>query len=101
MGSGRTEVALALFGMLPTTGGSIAIDGQGVRIHTIQDAIGHGIGYVPEDRVTEGLFLEQSIGKNIVVRVMDHLRNSLRLTEPKRVSRRNRRVGQGPAHQDQ
>ena len=86
LGSGRTEVALALFGMLPTTGGSIAIAGQGARIHTIQDAIGHGIGYVPEDRVTEGLFLEQSIGKNVVVRVMDNLRNSLRLTEPKRVS---------------
>jgi simple sugar transport system ATP-binding protein len=85
LGSGRTEVALALFGMLPTTGGSIAIDGQGVRIHSIQDAIGHGVGYVPEDRVTEGLFLEQSIGRNIVVRVMDRLRNGLRLTDHKQV----------------
>jgi simple sugar transport system ATP-binding protein len=85
LGSGRTEVALALFGMLPTSGGSIAVDGKGVHIHSIQDAIGHGIGYVPEDRVSEGLFLEQSIGRNIVVRVMDQLRNGLRLTEPKRV----------------
>jgi simple sugar transport system ATP-binding protein len=86
LGSGRTEVALALFGMLPTTGGSIAIDGQGVRIHSIQDAIGHGIGYVPEDRVSEGLFLEQSIGRNVVVRVMDRLRNGLRLIDHKQVA---------------
>jgi simple sugar transport system ATP-binding protein len=86
LGSGRTEVALALFGLLPTTGGSIAVDGQGVHIHSIQDAIGHGIGYVPEDRVTEGLFLEQAIGKNIVVRVMDRLRGSLGLTDPKQVA---------------
>jgi simple sugar transport system ATP-binding protein len=85
LGSGRTEVALALFGMLPTSGGSIAVDGQGVRIRSIQDAIGHGIGYVPEDRVTEGLFLEQTIGRNIVVRVMDRLRNGLRLTDRKQV----------------
>jgi simple sugar transport system ATP-binding protein len=85
LGSGRTEVALALFGMLPTSGGSIAVDGQGVRIRSIQDAIGHGIGYVPEDRVTEGLFLEQAIGRNIVVRVMDRLRNGLRLTDKKQV----------------
>lgn len=85
LGSGRTEVALALFGMLRTSGGSIAVEGKGVHIHSIQDAIGHGIGYVPEDRVTEGLFLEQAIGKNIVVRVMDQLRNSLRLIEPKQM----------------
>jgi simple sugar transport system ATP-binding protein len=87
LGSGRTEVALALFGMLPTRSGQITMDGKRVRLRSIQDAISHGIGYVPEDRVTEGLFLEQSIGKNIVVRVIDALRTPLRLTDPKRVER--------------
>jgi simple sugar transport system ATP-binding protein len=87
LGSGRTEVALALFGLLPAGSGSIVIDGAPVRIRSIQDAIAHGVGYVPEDRVTEGLFQEQAIGKNIVVRVLDQLRNSLRLTDPKRVER--------------
>lgn len=85
LGSGRTEVALALFGMLPTTAGQIAVNGKDVRIRSIQDAIGQGIGYVPEDRVTEGLFLEQAIGKNIVVRVIDRLRGAMNLTNPKRV----------------
>ena len=36
------------------------MDGKAVRIHSIQDAIDHGIGYVPEDRLSEGLFLEQT-----------------------------------------
>ena len=85
LGYGRTEVALALFGMLPASSGQILMDGAPIRLRSIQDAINHGIGYVPEDRVTEGLFLEQPIGKNIVVRVIDRLRGPLRLTDPKRV----------------
>lgn len=87
LGSGRTEVALALFGMLPTRSGQITMEGKRIHLRSIQDAIRHGIGYVPEDRVTEGLFLEQSIGKNIVVRVIDALRTPLGLTDPKRVER--------------
>jgi simple sugar transport system ATP-binding protein len=66
LGSGRTELALALFGMKPADKGVITLDGQPVRIRSIQDAIRLGIAYVPEDRLTEGLFLTQSIGKNIV-----------------------------------
>jgi simple sugar transport system ATP-binding protein len=60
LGSGRTELALALFGMLPIAGGHIEIDETPVKIRSVQDAIAHGIGYVPEDRLTEGLFLEQA-----------------------------------------
>lgn len=85
LGSGRTELALALFGMLPFDSGEIEMDGAPVRVRSIQDAIANGIGYVPEDRLTEGLFLEQSIGRNIVVRVIDQLRGALGLTDPKRV----------------
>ncbi len=86
LGSGRTELALALFGMLPIDSGRITIDGQPVRIRTIHDAITHGIGYVPEDRLSEGLFLEQSIGNNVVVRTIDKLRGALGLTDPRQVS---------------
>jgi simple sugar transport system ATP-binding protein len=86
LGSGRTELALALFGMLPITHGDIEIDGKLVKIHSVQDAIQHGIGYVPEDRLTEGLFLEQSIGRNVVVRTIDRLRGTLGLTDPARVT---------------
>jgi len=86
LGSGRTELALALFGMLPIASGTIAMDGKPVRIRTIHDAISHGIGYVPEDRLSEGLFLEQSIGNNIVVRIIDRLRGALGLTDKRQVT---------------
>lgn len=86
LGSGRTELALALFGMLPIDSGAISMDGKPVRIHTIHDAISHGIGYVPEDRISEGLFLEQSIGNNVVVRIIEKLRGALGLTDPRQVT---------------
>ncbi|MCX6042490.1 MAG: sugar ABC transporter ATP-binding protein [Caldilinea sp.] len=87
LGSGRTELALALFGMLPMTAGDIEIDGKPALIRSVQDAIAHGIGYVPEDRLTEGLFLEQSIGRNMVVRTIETLRGRLGLTDPLQVRR--------------
>ena len=86
LGSGRTELALALFGMLPLTAGQIVINDKPVQIRSVQDAIAHGIGYVPEDRLTEGLFLEQSIGRNIVVRTIDQLRTAIGLTDIGRVN---------------
>ena len=86
LGSGRTELALALYGMLPIDSGTVEIDGEQVEINSIQQAISHGIGYVPEDRLTEGLFLEQPIGNNVVVRIIDRLRNKLGLTDPKQVN---------------
>jgi simple sugar transport system ATP-binding protein len=85
LGSGRTELALALFGMSPIERGGLLLEDKAVQIRSIQDAIAHGIGYVPEDRLSEGLFLEQAIGRNIVVRTIDRLRSRLGLIEPARV----------------
>ncbi len=70
LGSGRTELALALFGLQPADTGQIELNGRPVKLRRIQDAIRHGIGYVPEDRLTEGLFLDRSIGSNMVVRTL-------------------------------
>lgn len=71
LGSGRTELALALFGALKVDEGEIRIDGKPVVLNGVRSAIAHGIGYVPEDRLTEGLFLERSIGSNIVIAEID------------------------------
>lgn len=73
LGSGRTEVALALFGMLPGYTGEVRVDGQPVRLHSVQDAIAAGIAYVPEDRLSEGLFLTQSINRNLLATTYDRL----------------------------
>ncbi len=71
--SGRTELALAMFGLKKTDTGKILRDGKEVRITCPRDAIKVGIGYVPEDRLSEGLFLPQQIGDNIIVSELDKL----------------------------
>jgi len=57
--------------------GTIKIDGEPVKLDSPETAINHGIGYVPEDRLTEGLFLPQSIGDNIIVSELDKLSSRL------------------------
>lgn len=81
LGSGRSELALVLYGMGRIDSGQIYVQERPVRIKSVQDAIRNGIGYVPEDRLTEGLFLERSIGNNVVVRIIDRLRGTLGFTD--------------------
>lgn len=67
IGSGRTELALALFGMKPDFTGTVRIGGKPIHPKTVQEGIACGVAYVPEDRLTEGLFQTQSIERNIIV----------------------------------
>jgi len=77
LGSGRTELALTLFGMRKADGGTIKVDGEEVTLDTPTAAIKKGIGYVPEDRLTEGLFLPRSIGDNAIIAEIDKLATKL------------------------
>lgn len=72
-GSGRTEVALTLFGLNPPDSGKIFLRGQEVSFRSNRDAIRHGIGYVPENRLLQGLILGQPVADNIVVTILDTL----------------------------
>ena len=65
MGAGRTEIMQAIFGNLPIVSGKIFIEGKEVSIHNPRQAIAAGIGFITEDRKTEGLLLEKSIAENI------------------------------------
>jgi ABC-type sugar transport system ATPase subunit len=58
VGSGRTDLAKALFGGAPYTSGKIAIDGVEADVRTPHDAVSHGIALVTEDRKRDGLALE-------------------------------------------
>jgi rhamnose transport system ATP-binding protein len=64
VGSGRTQLAEAVFGLTPVDSGEIAVHGQSRRITSPADAIRAGIGYVPEDRRRHGVVLEMSIASN-------------------------------------
>lgn len=65
MGAGRTEIMQAIFGNLSYEGGTIEIDGKEVKISNPCQAMEHGIGFITEDRKTEGLMLDKSIRENI------------------------------------
>jgi ribose transport system ATP-binding protein len=65
LGSGRTQLALSLFGELKTIAGKIFKKGKEIKLHTPEDAIHYGIAYVPDERKALGLFLEKSVTENI------------------------------------
>ena len=83
LGSGRTELGLSLFGELPADAGRIFVEGREVKLNKIMDAVRAGIGFVPEDRVREGLFLEQPISNNITVGIIDRLIGKIRFVNDK------------------
>ena len=79
IGSGRTELALSMFGLNKPDSGEIILDGNPVSINSADEAMKLGIGYLPEDRLLQGLFVGKPIGSNIVVTVIEKLLNRLRL----------------------
>jgi len=70
VGSGRTELARLIFGADKGNSGQVWIDGQQLPIRSPQDAIRFGLGYVPEERKSEGLFLNMTSQENILMNVM-------------------------------
>jgi simple sugar transport system ATP-binding protein len=75
LGSGRTELAEAIFGKYPVDSGEVFVNGTKIHLNSSKDALAAGIGYVPPDRLTQGLFLEQSILRNLVAVGIDQYRN--------------------------
>jgi simple sugar transport system ATP-binding protein len=79
LGAGRTELALALFGMTPLDRGEVVVDGKRLTASSNKAAIAAGIAYASEDRLTRGVNLRQSIADNIAITVLDGLRNRVGL----------------------
>lgn len=77
LGSGRTELALSLFGITKPDTGKIYIDSKPVKFKGHEDAIKSGLGYVSEDRLTLGLVLQQSVSDNAVLSILDQLKSRM------------------------
>jgi len=73
VGAGRTEVARALFGADRLRSGRITIKGATIMPRSPQQAMKAGLALVPEDRKSQGLFLEQSIRNNITLTSLQRL----------------------------
>lgn len=83
MGSGRTELAQALFGVDRIDSGEILLRGKKVSIKRTKDAIDAGIVLVPEDRREQGLVLEHSVRENLLLPLLDDVKRRA-LIDPKR-----------------
>ncbi len=79
MGAGRTELLEAIFGVYPlhSLSGSISLNGQEVVFASPQDAIGHGLGLVAEDRKQQSLVLGRSVTENATLASLRQFANRL------------------------
>lgn len=67
VGSGKSEIARAIFGSdIPNSGG-VSLRGRRYRVRSPRDSIGRGIGYLPEDRDVDGLCLNMTIRDNVTL----------------------------------
>ena len=77
LGSGRTELALTLFGLNPNDSGKILLNGKECTAKSPKTSIDSGVSMLPENRQTQGCFLKQSITENISSSILDRLKNKL------------------------
>jgi rhamnose transport system ATP-binding protein len=73
VGSGRTQLAEALFGLATISQGSVYIDGIRAEIRSPRDAVQAGLAYVPEDRRRHAVILEMPIRSNVTLASLDKL----------------------------
>jgi ribose transport system ATP-binding protein len=73
MGSGRSEVARALFGIDALTAGEVRLSGELIRVGNPRQAIDLGIGLIPEDRRAQGLVLDHAVRENFLLPQLDRI----------------------------
>jgi ribose transport system ATP-binding protein len=78
-GAGRSELLRAIVGRDPIDGGELRLHGQKQDIDSPRHAIQLGIGFAPEDRKTEGLFLSQSVRFNVTISKLGRFGSGLKL----------------------
>ena len=84
VGAGRTDLALALFGIAPADSGYISVDGEEVTIDTPKAAQKLGLAYVSEDRRKLGIAMAESVTANITLPMLDSYTNALGLIDVER-----------------
>jgi rhamnose transport system ATP-binding protein len=76
VGSGRSEVSRAIFGIDRYDAGTVAVRGQQIRKASPAAAMAAGIGYVPEDRRQQGLVMDMSVQQNVALASLGRLRRA-------------------------
>ena len=80
MGSGKTQLAQALYGLLPLDSGEVFINGRRADVTGPGDAIALGIGFVSEERKSHGIFPDMSVLHNLTIAILKRLTRRCGLT---------------------
>ena len=90
VGAGRTDVARALFGVMPAATGQITVGGLKATIEDPSDAINLGLAFVPEDRAGQGIFSTMSVEHNLTSTIPNKIapKGIISLRHEKRISRK-------------
>ena len=75
IGAGRTETARLIIGAAKKTKGEILLDGKPVEIRSPEEAVAHGIAYLPEDRKVQSLILNMTVRDNLTMSIHKVLTN--------------------------
>ncbi|MDR5700877.1 sugar ABC transporter ATP-binding protein [Agromyces aerolatus] len=73
VGAGRSELAMGLLGQLPSSGGTVQLNGAAFTPKSPAHAIANGIAYLPEDRKTQGIFPFMSVATNLSASILPRL----------------------------
>lgn len=84
VGSGRSEVMQAVFGVEPYDGGHVFLDGAEITIRSVDEAISLGLALLPENRKRQGLVLMHNLVDNVTLATLRHFTSRVRLLEHKR-----------------
>ena len=70
-GNGQTELCRAILGLEPLAGGKMTLDGKDLTKMKVKDRLRHQLGYIPEDRSTDGMIASFSIAENMILDLYD------------------------------
>jgi ABC-type sugar transport system ATPase subunit len=90
VGSGRTDIAHALFGITRPVRGTMTLDGRPLTFHDPWQALEQGIAYLPEDRKAQGLFLRLPVRFDLSVAILRWLRGFLGIVNAAQEERNGR-----------
>lgn len=81
VGAGRSELMHTILGLLKSDQGKIIVEGSKTNIKSISDALSHDFAYVPENRQSQGLILNMSIHKNMLIPSLNMMSSKLGFIE--------------------
>lgn len=83
MGSGRTEILKAIYGINPPDSGKVFLNGESLNINHPSKALQKKIAYLPEERDEEGLISNLSIKTNLIISALNRITNFLFVSRKK------------------